>query len=171
MFLDGSSIVSPTFYIFMKNPIFLPFWPYGAHKMSQNGTQTPQNPRQGPCGSPKPPSMPHCAFKTPFGHTFGHFLRQFSEISTSFSDVLSSTNRDSTEGMIGETTDQSCHGVLRRHASKLSSEYRWQYPFAAAVGAKPCRIRRGMAIQPSPQRPRPTVLPYHCHTIAIPLQW
>ena len=85
--------------------------------------------------------------------------------------MLSNTNRDFTEGMIRETTDQSCHGVLQRHANKLSSEYRWQYSFAAAVGAKPCRIRRGTAIQQSPQRPGTTLLPYRCHTIAIHRQW
>ena len=62
-----------------------------------------------------------------------------------------------------DTTDQSCHGVLQRDANKLSSENRWQNSFAAAVGAKPCRIRRGIVIR-SPQRPRTTVLPYHCHT-------
>ena len=41
-FLDGFRIVFPTFFTFMKNPIFSPFWPHGAHKMSQNGQKWPK---------------------------------------------------------------------------------------------------------------------------------
>ena len=39
---DGFRIVFPTFFTFMKNSIFSPFWTHRAHKMSQQGQKWPK---------------------------------------------------------------------------------------------------------------------------------
>ena len=128
--------------------------------MTQNDTQT----------LPKSPLGPHFTY-----HTIG-FVNRVASIATIYCysmhlDVFLRYCHH----LFRDTTDQSCHGVLQRDANKLSSEYRWQYSFAAAVGAKPCRIRRGTAIPcPSAAQSNALAIPlpdqwYNCHTIAIQL--